>query len=268
METEHAVKKAKKKYQRITEFLVIENAPKSGRGARQKWFKFRALWFWRHVHVCIWREQKHVCPVWREIEGAAATSILDHDIVKSSWKYRLLCCSVTWDVTQSNGLQEGSFIFLFSVSCFDEEVIFFIYFCREIRKEHERTRSRLALRAQYTCSNAPAETPFPGISLLEDLDSSVKMKKKKQFEARCQRLNYTCKTSEGKRPCRTGRNDGWHVDKRALHLSRTGADSLVHVSNSPLSTCNKANGLVSCPTCNSMWHKLSTKLTKTDERKL
>ena len=50
-----------------------------------------------------------------------------HDIVKSSWKYRLLCCCVTRDVTQSNGLQEGSFIFLFSVSCFDEEVIFFIF---------------------------------------------------------------------------------------------------------------------------------------------
>ena len=152
-----------------------------------------------------------MCPVWREIEGAAATSILDHDIVKSSWKYRLLCCSVTRDVTQSNGLQEGSFIFLFSVSCFDEEVIFFIYFLflQGNKKEHERTRSRLALRAQHTCSNAPAETPFPGNSLLEDLDSSVKMKKKKkQFEARCQRLNYTCKTSEGKRPCRTGRNDG------------------------------------------------------------
>ena len=50
-----------------------------------------------------------------------------HDIVKSSWKYRLLCCCVTRDMTQSNGLQEGSFIFLFSVSCFDEEVIFFIF---------------------------------------------------------------------------------------------------------------------------------------------
>ena len=95
------------------------------KGARQKWFKFRALWFWRHVHDCIWREQKQVCPAWREIE--AATSILDTDIVKSSWKYRLLCCCVTCDMTQSNGLQEGSFIFLFSVSCFDEEVIFFIF---------------------------------------------------------------------------------------------------------------------------------------------
>ena len=50
-----------------------------------------------------------------------------HDIVKSSWKYRLLCCCMTRDVTQSNGLQEGSFVFLFSVSCFDEEVIFFIF---------------------------------------------------------------------------------------------------------------------------------------------
>ena len=50
-----------------------------------------------------------------------------HDIVKSSWKYRLLCCCVTRDVTQSNGLQEVSFIFLFSVSCFDEEVYFFIF---------------------------------------------------------------------------------------------------------------------------------------------
>ena len=47
-----------------------------------------------------------------------------HDIVKSSWKYRLLCCCVTRDVTQSIGLQEGSFIFLFLVSCF---VIFFIF---------------------------------------------------------------------------------------------------------------------------------------------
>ena len=71
-------------------------------------------------------------PSWRE---AAAATILDHDIVKSSWKYRLLCCCVTRDATQSNGLQEGSFIFLFSISCFDEEVIFFIYL--KIRKEHE-----------------------------------------------------------------------------------------------------------------------------------
>ena len=110
----------------------------------------------------------------------------------SSWKYRLLCCCVTRDVTQSNGLQEGSFIFLFSVSFFDEEVNFFIYFfyfCREIRKEHEWTRSRLALQAQHTCSSAPAETPFPDISLLKDLDSSAMKKKKKQFEPRCQRLN-------------------------------------------------------------------------------
>ena len=50
-----------------------------------------------------------------------------HDTVKSSWKYRLLCCCVTRDVTQSNGLQERSFIFLFSVSCFDEKVIFFLF---------------------------------------------------------------------------------------------------------------------------------------------
>ena len=64
-------------------------------------------------------------PPWREIEAAAPTSVLDHDIVKSGLKYRLLCCRVTQDVTQSNGLQEGSFIFLFSVSCFNEEVDLF-----------------------------------------------------------------------------------------------------------------------------------------------
>ena len=51
-----------------------------------------------------------------------------HDIVKSSWKYRLLCCCVTRDMTQSNGLQDRFvYFFLFSVSCFDEEVIFFIF---------------------------------------------------------------------------------------------------------------------------------------------
>ena len=66
-----------------------------------------------------------MCLAWWEIEAAAATSILDTTL--SSWKYRLLCGCVTHDVTQSNGLQEGSFIFLFSVSCFDEEVIFFIF---------------------------------------------------------------------------------------------------------------------------------------------
>ena len=49
--------------------------PEIQKGARQKWFKFRALWFWHHVHDCIWREQKQVCLAWREIE--AATSILD-----------------------------------------------------------------------------------------------------------------------------------------------------------------------------------------------
>ena len=85
--------------------------PEIRKGARQKWFKFRALWFWRHVHDCIWREQKHVCP--RVAGNWSCSCNIDsrHDIVKSSWKYRLLCCCVTRDVTQSNGLQEGSFIF-------------------------------------------------------------------------------------------------------------------------------------------------------------
>ena len=99
--------------------------PEIRKGARQKWFKFRALWFWRHVHDCIWREEKHVCP---RVAWSCSCNIDSRpDIVKSSWKYRLLCCCVTRDVTHSNGLQEGSFIFLFSVSCFDEEVIFFIF---------------------------------------------------------------------------------------------------------------------------------------------
>ena len=35
METEHAVKKAKENYQRITELLVIEYAPKFGRGTAE-----------------------------------------------------------------------------------------------------------------------------------------------------------------------------------------------------------------------------------------
>ena len=129
--------------------------PEIRKGARQKWFKFRALWFWRHVHHCIWREQKHVWPAWREIEAAAATTILDHDIVKSSWKYRLLRCCVTRDVTQSNGHQEGSFIFLFSVSCFDEEVIFFIYFLfLQENKKRERADSEppCPLSATYLAS--------------------------------------------------------------------------------------------------------------------
>ena len=45
---------------------------------------------------------------------------------------------MTRDVTQSNGLQEGWFIFLFSVSCFDEEVIFFI-FCGFFREKQNHT---------------------------------------------------------------------------------------------------------------------------------
>ena len=65
-----------------------------------------------------------------------------HDIVKSSWKYRLLCCCVTRDMTQSNGLQEGSFIFLFSVSCFDEEVIFFINFFEGFFEKSKIIRSQ------------------------------------------------------------------------------------------------------------------------------
>ena len=71
---------------------------------------------------------------------------------------------------------------------------------------------------------------FPDIPWdpLEDLDSSAKMKKI-QLEAQCQPLNYTCKTSERKRPCKTGRNDGLHVNKRALRPPRTGAGSLVHM---------------------------------------
>ena len=75
----------------------------------------------------IGREEKHVCPAWREIEAAAATSILDTTVYMSSQVGSIVCCAVTRDVTQSNGLQEGSFIFLFSVSCFDEEVIFFTF---------------------------------------------------------------------------------------------------------------------------------------------
>ena len=103
--------------------------PEIRKGARQKWFKFRALWFWRHVHDCIWREQaagtEASVP---RVAGSCSCNIDSrHDIVKSSWKYHRLCCCVTRDVTQSNGLQEGSFLFLFSVSCFDEEVIFFIF---------------------------------------------------------------------------------------------------------------------------------------------
>ena len=72
-----------------------------------------------------------MCPAWREIE--AATSILDTTLSSQvgSTMHSIVCCAavrcVTRDMTQSNGLQEGSFIFLFSVSCFDEEVIFFIF---------------------------------------------------------------------------------------------------------------------------------------------
>ena len=88
-----------------------------------------------------------MCPAWLEIEAVAVTSILDHNIVKSSWKYRLLCCCVIRDVTQSNGLQEGSFIFLFSVSCFDEEVILFIYF--------------LFLQGNKKRARADSESPCP-----------------------------------------------------------------------------------------------------------
>ena len=97
--------------------------PEIRKGARQKWFKFRALWFWRHV------QWLHMAGTAVRVPRVAGSCNIDsrHDIVKSSWKYRLLCCCVTRDVTQSNGLQECSFIFLFSVSCFDKEVIFFIF---------------------------------------------------------------------------------------------------------------------------------------------
>ena len=47
-----------------------------------------------------------------------------HCQVKLEVSSAVLLCDSRRD--QSNGLQEGSFIFLFSVSCFGEEVIFFI----------------------------------------------------------------------------------------------------------------------------------------------
>ena len=97
--------------------------PRNRKGAQQKWFKFRALWFWRHVQ---WLHMAGTAVRVPRVAGNWSCNIDSrHDIVKSSWKYRLLCCCVTRDVTQSNGLQECSFIFLFSVSCFDKEVIFF-----------------------------------------------------------------------------------------------------------------------------------------------
>ena len=139
METEHAVKKAKKNTKQSRSYWSSK-MPRNPEGARQKWFKFHALWFWRHVHDCMWREQKHVCP---RVAGNWSCSCNNDSrprhSVKSSWKYRLLCCCVTRDVTQSNVLQEGLLILLFSVSCFVEEVIFFIYF---LFMQENRKRAR------------------------------------------------------------------------------------------------------------------------------
>ena len=63
--------------------------PEIRKGARQKWFKFRALWFWRHVHDCMAGTEAGV----PRVAGNWTCNIDSrHDIVKSSWKYRLLCC--------------------------------------------------------------------------------------------------------------------------------------------------------------------------------
>ena len=97
--------------------------PEIRKGARQKWFKFRALGF-DVTFMIAWREQKQVCPAWREIEPA--TSILDTTL--SSQVGSIVCCAAVWLATWHSQMDSKKVrLFLFSVSCFDEEVIFFIF---------------------------------------------------------------------------------------------------------------------------------------------
>ena len=126
--------------------------PEIRKGARQKWFKFRAAWFWRHVHDCIWREQKRVCPAWREIEAAAATltSILDTTLssqVGSVSSAVLLCDSRRHTVKWTPTL-EGSFIFFVFGLLFrwgDNFLHFLRPFSRKAKAYDHRGVSRLLL---------------------------------------------------------------------------------------------------------------------------
>ena len=119
--------------------------PEIQKGARQKWFNFRALWFWRHVHDCIWREQKHVCPAWREIEAAAVQHSFStrHCQVKLEVSSAVLLCDSRRDTVKWT--PRRCVYFFVSVSCFDEEVSFLRAFSRKAKSYDHRGVSRLLL---------------------------------------------------------------------------------------------------------------------------
>ena len=119
--------------------------PEIRKGARQKWFKFGALWFWRHIHDYIWREQKHVCPAWREIE--AATSVLNTTL--SSQVGSIVCCAAVWFTTWHSQMdfKKVRLIFCFRslVSMRRSFSSFFEGFLRKAKSYDHRGVSRLLL---------------------------------------------------------------------------------------------------------------------------
>ena len=81
------------------------------------------------------------------------------------------------------------------------------------------------------------------VSLFFFVLNLMSVKKKKQLEARCQPLIFSCKTNEEKR---TRSNDVDMLIRGLCECPELAHGPLVNMSNS---TCNKTNGLVSCLTC-------------------
>ena len=158
------------------ELLVIEYAPKSRGGHGRNDLNFARFGFDVTFMIAYGGNRNKCAPRGRKLtlEAAAATSILDTTLSSQVWS--IVCCAAVWlaslDVTQSNGLQEGSSIFLFSVSCFDEEVIFFIFWglFRE-KQEHTITGvSRLLLGEARRWSNERSRRRYvPKIKKLDHL---------------------------------------------------------------------------------------------------
>ena len=88
METEHAVKKAKKNTKRITELLVIENAPKSGRGHGRNDLNFARFGFDVTFMIAYGGTEARVPRV-----AGAATSILDTTLSSQVGTGSIVCCA-------------------------------------------------------------------------------------------------------------------------------------------------------------------------------
>ena len=111
-------------------------------------------------------------------------------------------------------------------------------------------------------SNAPAETPFQDTlqAPLEDLDNSAKMKKNSNLKHDVSRWTRPARLAKG--------NVLVELEATMVDTSIRGLCACPELAQALLSTCNKQNKknvLVPCPTCNSLSHKLSTKLTKSDK---